>query len=248
MVVANLADAERRSLCGISEFWLRRIHSLMGLIPLTFFLCFHLFANSFALESPERFNQVVDFLRSIPHLVIVELSLLGIPFLFHGIYGLYISPNIFRDKLGTFPYVRNFAYLLQRVTGVFVVIFLVAHVWTLRFAEPLDFNVVSAYLSRPVWTVLYFIGISSAVYHLANGLWNFFISWGITVGKSAQKVSAILCALLGLGLWALGMLDLFVFVKPNNQALSKAEKREVIKVEKCDNSKSIGKCDAVKYE
>ena len=198
---------------NFGEFLLRRLHSLVGLIPLTFFLIFHLSANSFALVSPERFNDVVNFLRAIPHLEILEITLLGIPFLFHGVYGMIISPNLNRSKLDTYTQVRNITYYFQRVTGVFTFLFLVAHIWMFRFEHGLDFNLVANYLSQPAWAVFYFVGISSAVYHLANGLWNFAISWGITVGRQAQINWGYACLAIGLGLWALGMLDLWAFMR-----------------------------------
>lgn len=195
-----------------SEFFLRRLHSLVGLIPLTFFLIFHLAANSTALISSERFDEVVNTLRSVPHLEILEIILLGIPFVFHGLYGMIISPNLKRSKVGTYNQVRNFTYFFQRITGILTFVFLVAHIWMFRFVEGLNFDVVSAYLSQPIWAIFYILGVSAAVYHLANGVWNFLISWGITVGPEAQKISGYACLALGVALWALGMIDLFAFV------------------------------------
>lgn len=210
---SGLNSTDVKSIDNSMEFILRRVHSLVGLIPLTFFLCFHLFANSFALISPERFNDAVNFLRSIPHLELLELILLGIPFLFHGVYGMIIAPNIKRSKLDKYTQIHNITYYLQRVTGILTFLFLVAHIWMFRFEHNLDYNIVSEYLSQPAWIVFYFLGITSAVYHLANGLWNFTISWGITVGKQAQINWGYMCIVIGLGLWALGMLDLYAFIK-----------------------------------
>jgi len=33
----------------------------------------------------------------------------------------------------------------------------------------------------------------AASYHFANGLWSFLVSWGITVGPRAQRVSSYVC-------------------------------------------------------
>jgi hypothetical protein len=58
----------------------------------------------------------------------------------------------------------------------------------------------------PLYLALYVVGILAASFHLGNGLFNFGIRWGITVGATAQKVSAVLWAGLGallavIGLW-----------------------------------------------
>jgi len=52
----------------------------------------------------------------------------------------------------------------------------------------------------------YLLGILSATFHLANGIWSFSIVWGLTVGPRAQRrmmwVSAavfVVLSLLGIG-------------------------------------------------
>lgn len=194
-----------------TEFLLRRLHSLAGLLPLGLFLAFHLTVNNAAVKGPEAFNFVVDSLRSIPYLPLVEMSILGIPFLFHGLYGLIITPNVARTNLGAYSQSRNWAYFMQRITGIIVFIFLAVHIAQFRFNEELDFYTVANSLKQPIWAIAYLIGIVATVYHFANGLWNFFISWGITVGKKAQKVSAAICALIGFALLGIGVSALWAF-------------------------------------
>ena len=72
----------------------------MGLFPLSLFLVFHLVINNSAIKSPEAFNTVVNMLRSLPYLELIEISILGIPILFHGLYGLIITPRLLRANLG----------------------------------------------------------------------------------------------------------------------------------------------------
>ena len=38
----------------------------------------------------------------------------------------------------------------------------------------------------------YVIGIVSATFHFSNGMWSFLVSWGITVGPRAQRISTII--------------------------------------------------------
>ena len=35
----------------------------------------------------------------------------------------------------------------------------------------------------------YLVGIISAIFHFANGLWSFLVSWGITVSPRSQVIS-----------------------------------------------------------
>ncbi len=193
------------------EFLLRRLHSLAGLLPLGLFLAFHLTVNNAAVKGPEAFNFVVAALRSIPYLPFVEMAILGIPFLFHGLYGLIITPNVARTNLTAYSQSRNWAYFMQRITGIIVFVFLAVHICQFRFNEDLDFHSVASSLRQPAWAIAYLIGITATVYHFANGLWNFFISWGITVGKKAQKVSAVACSLIGFVLLGIGLSALWAF-------------------------------------
>ncbi|MDX1920935.1 MAG: succinate dehydrogenase cytochrome b558 subunit [Candidatus Caenarcaniphilales bacterium] len=194
-----------------TEFVLRRLHSLTGLLPLSLFLVFHLTANNAAIKGPEAFNFVVNTLRSIPYLEFVEISILGIPILFHGLYGLIITPNFARTDLVHYPKARNWTYFFQRITGVVIFVFIAVHIWQFRFNEELDFYAVANALKQPGWAIAYTVGIAATVYHFANGLWNFFISWGITVGKNAQRVSAVICTTIGFVVLGIGMSALWAF-------------------------------------
>jgi succinate dehydrogenase / fumarate reductase, cytochrome b subunit len=51
---------------------------------------------------------------------------------------------------------------------------------------------------------VYIVGIAASVFHLANGLWGFCFSWGITVSRRAQRSAATVFGLLGLVLFLLG--------------------------------------------
>jgi succinate dehydrogenase / fumarate reductase cytochrome b subunit len=175
------------------------------------FLVFHLTANNAAVKGPEAFNFVVDSLRGIPYLELVEISILGIPFLFHGLYGLFITPAFARDKVSAYSTPRNWAYYLQRLTGIAAFVFIAVHIYQFRFNEELDFGVVAESLRQPGWAIAYLVGISAIVYHFANGIWNFLISWGITVGQRAQRASAVLCGGLGIVVLAIGLSALWAF-------------------------------------
>jgi succinate dehydrogenase / fumarate reductase cytochrome b subunit len=61
--------------------------------------------------------------------------------------------------------------------------------------------------------LFYFVGVSAATFHFANGIWNFLIKWGITVGERAQKYSGYICALIALGVYVYIITSLYAFTR-----------------------------------
>ena len=51
------------------------------------------------------------------------------------------------------------------------------------------FSQVAKIFADPVVLGLHALGLACAIFHLTNGLWTFLITWGITAGPRAQKVS-----------------------------------------------------------
>ena len=205
-----------------TEFILRRLHSLTGLAPLTFFLGFHLFANSFATKGEEAFNQTVATLRGLPYLHLIEWGLLFTPFLFHMFYGLWIifsgKPNPLRQN-----YPRNWAYVLQRVTALVVFVFLLFHVIGLRFMDwraieetgKLNFyQFLHREFQKPYVYWGYVIGLACATFHLANGFCTFCMTWGITVGRTSQRYVAYAMAVVGVSLFLMGVNAVHGFLHP----------------------------------
>ena len=43
------------------------------------------------------------------------------------------------------------------------------------------------------YLIAYVIGVLAASFHFSNGIWAFLISWGITVGEKAQRLSSRIC-------------------------------------------------------
>ncbi|CAM4373127.1 succinate dehydrogenase cytochrome b558 subunit [Paenibacillus phoenicis] len=187
-------------------FYSRKLHSLLGVIPLGFFLLEHMITNFSAVEGgSEGFREAVAFLNSLPLVLVLEIFGIWLPLLYHGVYGLYIAfqakPNNRR-----FPTERNLRYLLQRITGVIAFVFVIWHVVETRVQVALG-NVEHEELgglmhdivSNPIFFVLYLIGVVSAAFHFTNGLWSFLVSWGVTVGPRSQRVSSYIC----MGLFAI---------------------------------------------
>ena len=67
------------------------------------------------------------------------------------------------------------------------------HVWQTRvqaeFGVEPGFSMMADIVANPVFLALYIVGIVASMFHFANGIWTFLITWGITVTPKSQKVS-----------------------------------------------------------
>ena len=57
------------------------------------------------------------------------------------------------------------------------------------FGAEVNFEMMAEIFSNPFMLWFYIICIVSAVFHFANGLWSFCVSWGITVSPRSQQIS-----------------------------------------------------------
>lgn len=189
-------------------FYLRRLHSLLGVIPLGVFLINHLLTNSTAIVSAEFFEEKVKLIHLLgPALPIVEAVLIFVPLALHIALGIYIATQA-KMNTSTLKYARNYAYTFQRITGWIAVVYITYHVVHLRFMQNMEEEPFSITLARMfsegiwglpgvVWMALYFIGGMAVIFHFANGLCTFCMRWGITVGPQSQRRMAFLATGVG---------------------------------------------------
>ena len=207
-------------------FVLRKLHQLTGILPLGIFLLEHFYTNSKALTGPGDFNHAVQDLQSIPYILFVEIGGIFIPLLYHAIYGLVITMEARPNNLA-YPYARNWFYTIQRVTGVILFFFITFHVLNFRFglvpglntqsvAHHVDeaFNIVAREFRMIPIFIIYMIGITATVWHLANGLWLFLVDWGITIGERAQRLTGYACIAFGVLLLLVGINAAVAFIRP----------------------------------
>lgn len=207
-------------------FILRKLHQLSGIFPLGIFLLEHFYTNSKALSGPGDFNSAVADLQSIPYILFVEIGGIFIPLIYHAVYGLVITMESRPNNLA-YPYPRNWFYLIQRITGVVLFFFILFHVLNFRFGliPGLNMESVAHYPDRafdivarefrmvPIF-IVYLIGITATVWHLANGLWLFLVDWGITIGERAQRLTGYACIAFGVLLLAVGINAAVAFIRP----------------------------------
>ncbi|MFE1243685.1 succinate dehydrogenase cytochrome b558 subunit [Fictibacillus sp. NPDC058756] len=200
---------------GSKDFVNRRIHSLLGVIPIGLFLVQHLVVNHFATRDADAFNAAAHFMENLPFRIFLETFVIYLPILFHAVYGLYITFQA-KNNVSRYGYFRNMMFLVQRVTGVITLIFIAWHVWETRVQAALgaevNFSMMTDILSSPFMIAFYLIGVLSAVFHFANGLWSFFVSWGLTVSPRSQKISTYVTMGVFVALAIVSVRTIFAFI------------------------------------
>lgn len=193
------------------HFLIRRVHSLLGLVPIGFFLTFHMVLNLTALGGAEQYDGIIHAMQSFPGIFIIELVVIFIPIALHAVYGTWVvytgQSNVLR-----YNYARNWFYIIQRVSGLYTVLFVMIHVYLLRFGEA-NFAALQQFLVQPLGLIFYALGVIFAVFHFTNGLWAFAITWGLTIGPHSQKVWSYSLAVVFLILSGIGLYDISAFLK-----------------------------------
>ena len=244
-----MKDAPETSFLAQNEFLLRRLHSLSGIIPVGAYMCVHLSVNSLAFFSPRMYQLAVNQIHSLgPLLPIVEWAFIFLPLLFHAIYGVIIVRSG-QPNSGSYKNQSNFRYTLQRATGMVALLFIFWHVFHMHgwihtegWLKTIDslgggqfkaYNAVSTAseamrMSAMVW-IIYAVGILSCVYHLANGMWTFGITWGLWVSPEAQDRALKACGAFGIVLAVIGMTAWTGFAFTIDTAKAKVEEDKIFK-------------------
>jgi len=204
-----------RSFFARHQFLIYRLFSLSGLIPVGAFVIVHLLTNASVLGGAGSFQSRVDMIHSLgPLLIPVEFAFIFLPMMFHAAVGFAIItgglPNV-----GSYPYVGNVRYTLQRATGMIAFAFILWHVIQLHWLgapigggrfDPHHATSSAAAAIAPLGvSLLYAIGVLSAVFHLSNGLWTLGITWGLWTSPAAMQRANIISIGLGVLLAAAGL-------------------------------------------
>ena len=203
------------SFLGRHQFLLYRLFSLAGLMPVGAFVMVHLLTNASVLGGAAAFQSRVDLIHSLgPLLPAIEWLFIFLPMLFHAIMGFVIittgMPNV-----GSYSYMGNVRYTLQRASGMIAFVFILWHITQLHWMgaplgggqfDPHHAASSAAVALKPVAiTLMYAIGVIATVYHFANGLWSLGITWGLWTSPAAMQRANWLSLAVGLGLGAAGL-------------------------------------------
>jgi succinate dehydrogenase / fumarate reductase cytochrome b subunit len=215
-------------------FYARKLFELSGMLPIGAFLIDHLYSNFQVVGAGgrERFDKVVVDLQTNPAIIYAEIFAIALPLLYHAAYGLFVI-RIARPNAGAYGYLRNWTYVLQRVTGAVLLLYIGYHVYNTRLYplfhpdDPLlqrvggkalvssDYMhryVESVHLGLPVFWI-YVVGLGCAAFHFGNGLWNLGVHWGLLIGRQAQRRAGWAVLVVGGALFYLGLRSLLAFAQ-----------------------------------
>ena len=198
-----------------------KTHSLTGLVPVGAFLVIHFSINSLRTVGVWPYQVSIDIINNLPFLIWIEIGFILIPILFHSLIGFHIffsgKPNPFR-----YNYPHNWMYTLQRLSGAIIFVFLIYHLATT--VVPKIYNGNTHFAAAPYlidimnqefesWDgrIIYVVGILAATFHFSSGLWGFCVSWGLLIGRRAQRNAGYVFALFGLVLTVMGLATVIEF-------------------------------------
>ena len=187
-----------------SYFLTRRIHSLTGLVPVGLFLVYHLYLQLYLHSGAEVYNEVINGFYDSPLAIWSLVIVVYIPLFFHAFFGIRL---IFESKVQpSYTYFSHLLYWLQRISGVGVLIFTIAHVWNAQLGPWVagtwgtHFEHLSSGFADPdsglITKAVYLLGTIGAVFHFSNGINTFCMTWGIALTPKSQIRVRILSILL----------------------------------------------------
>jgi succinate dehydrogenase / fumarate reductase cytochrome b subunit len=104
------------------------------------------------------------------------------------------------------------SWLLQRVTGLLLVVYLFIHLWVLHYANmgEVTFDRILSRLQSPAFLVFDLMLLALVIFHALNGVMMVVIDLGI--GQRAQRMLFWGLVLLGLALFLFGVYALWPFI------------------------------------
>jgi succinate dehydrogenase / fumarate reductase cytochrome b subunit len=210
------------------------------------YITVHLLVNATGLW-PKVYQQNVDHIYTLePMLPVIEIVFIFLPLLVHAIYGFYIGKAGVKFNTMKYAYGGNVRYTLQRWTAYILLAFIGYHIATLhRWGlalfhvdgyplfnhQNMAYQTTVAAIKTPYgnnewWYPLniavmafYLLGIWSAVFHWANGLWTAAIAWGLTTTAAAQRRWGHVCLVFGIIMLIIGTAAWVAFTIKGNPTL-----------------------------
>jgi succinate dehydrogenase/fumarate reductase cytochrome b subunit len=195
---------------------LRRLHRVLGVVALAAFATLHLCVQGSALGGGSTYDAVAGALSRSTILPVFELVFVGLPLLFHAAYGL----NLLAARKPAASDVQRYGgerpWTIQRVSAVFVAVFLAIHLGDFRlrrvFSGLSPDALYTALTARLSWTVagfpavaiLYLVGIFAVALHVSNGLFAASSEWNIGKSPSGRVTLRRLTVGFGVLLFVLG--------------------------------------------
>jgi len=199
---------------------------MSGMFILGFFVIMHFYTNSFAGLGPDAYNNKLAETMSNPWLLTIEIIFLYIPLMFHLLLGLTF---IWKAKynLFSYKYLDNLRFVLQRISGLGLALFIGAHFYNTRIHYWLHGaptveeggwfgHMHHAFTNPDTWFLtlpVYILGILGVIFHLGNGLWTFTNTMGWTKGVESQRKMKIYSIILMVVIGVMGFYPLYMLTK-----------------------------------
>lgn len=196
-------------------FWLRRLYLFSGFVFAFAFIICLLLPFSMALGSADTFNLFAEITEQIPLLDEFEVICILLPLLFHAAVGLSI---IYASQFNIISYgtYGNWIYALQRLAGIFLIVFVGYHIYFTRFVFAFTGHYADfAYMHKllePAWAkVFYCLGFASSAFYIGSGVWTALLLLGITATKKSQEIAAMLLWILTFAIAGFGIRLVYAF-------------------------------------
>ncbi len=168
----------------VSSIGKKFIMAASGLL-LFLFLCTHVAGNATIFMSSKVFQSYADELHSHPLIVLVfSLGLLGV-FLAHifvGLYLFYQNRAVSNSRYAVCTRVVKYSFASETMpyTGLFLLVFLVVHVFGFTFSPKtvLISVTVQQLLSNFFYALFYILGFVALTIHLSHGFWSMLQTFG----------------------------------------------------------------------
>ncbi len=195
-----------------ASYFLRKLHSLTGIVPVGAFLAEHFWSNSTVLVGTRQYDETSQALQTIPFRIFVEWAFIFLPMLYHGGYGVYIWLRG-QSNVSEYPWVKNWLYTLQRYTGLIAFAYIGWHLYTERWLTHgrSTYATVERDLRNPWYLAFFLVGVLASSFHLGVGIWNFLCKWGLAATARAQRAAGQLGVLVGVTFSLVGVLILLSF-------------------------------------
>lgn len=150
------------------------------------FLAIHAFGNAAIYLGSKYFQMYADALHSLPVLVLVFGFGLIIVFAAHIAIGMMLflekRRTASRYQVQTRVVDNTFASRTMPYTGLFVLLFIVVHVFGFGVAKPEDVKIsllVQEYLSGFFYSLFYILAFIALAIHLNHGFWSMLQTFGV---------------------------------------------------------------------
>ena len=177
-----------------SSYFLRKLHSLSGVIPVGAFLAEHFWSNSTALVGARQYDETSQTLQAIPFRLFVEWAFIFLPILFHGVYGIYIWLRG-QSNVSQYPWVKNWLFTLQRYTGLIAFAYIGWHLYTERWITHgrSTYATVATDFANPWYLAFFVVGVLVSLV----SSWRRDLEFPVQMGSCSDRACTTCCWTVG---------------------------------------------------